>query len=225
VLHDFFNWVQSVPGATDGDPSTSWSQQFVGTLHFWSLTEGSHVLALMLFVGTILMVDLRMLGVAFRSVPYSALNDRVLPLTVVGFVLVAVTGVLLFLSNPVHYYHSIWFRLKVIFLVVAAINIFWFHYRVQKSQEEWDAMPSPPAKVKIAAAISLSSWILVIVFGRLIALSFFECETQKPGSFVYVFDECASEMGLSAQPEETTTPPAAAAPEASPDKTATGASQ
>lgn len=220
MLHDFFNWVQSVPGATGGDPSTSWSQQFVGSLHFWSLTEGSHVLALMLFAGTILMVDLRMMGLAFKSVPYSALNDRVLPLTITGFVLVAVTGLLLFLSNPVHYYHSIFFRAKMIFLVIAAANIFWFHYRIQKSQAEWDAMPSPPAKVKIAAAISLTSWILVIVFGRLIALSFFECETQKPGTFIYAFDECASEMGVAAQPEETPTPEAT-----SPDAKASGPQQ
>ncbi|HVY89046.1 MAG TPA: DUF6644 family protein [Hyphomonadaceae bacterium] len=224
MLHDFFNWVQSVPGATDGDPSTSWSQQFAGSLHFWSLIEGSHVVALMLFAGTILMVDLRMLGIAFRSVPYSALNDRVLPLTIAGFVLVVATGVLLFLSNPVHYYHSLFFRAKMVFLVVAAVNIFWFHYRVQKSQAEWDAMPSPPAKVKLAAAVSLSSWVLVIVFGRLIGLSFFECETQKPGSFVYIFDECAAQMGPP-QPEEEAPPPESAAPQAAPDKPATGTPQ
>jgi hypothetical protein len=188
------DWLQSVPGATDGDPYTSWSQQFAGSLHLWALTEGAHVLSLMLFAGTILMVDLRMLGVAFRNVPYSTLNDRVLPMTLVGFALVAATGLLLFFANPLQYYHSVWFRAKVVFLVIAAVNIFWFHRRLQKNQAEWDARPSPPAGVKLAAGISLASWILVILFGRLTAFTWFECENLQPDTFGYVFAECASEM-------------------------------
>ncbi|MEP7209392.1 MAG: DUF6644 family protein [Alphaproteobacteria bacterium] len=194
MFHDLLQWLQDVPGATDGDPSTSWSQQFAGSLHLWALTEGTHVLALMLFAGTIMVVDLRMLGVAFKDVPYSTLNNKVLPLTVGGFILLAVTGALLFFSNPVHYYHSLLFRMKIVFLFVAALNIFWFHYRVQKSLAEWDARPNPPPLVKLAAVISLTSWLLVIVFGRVTALSFFECESMKPGTPGYVFAECASLM-------------------------------
>ena len=195
MLHDLLDWLQSVPGATDGDPFTSWSQQFAGSLHLWAITEGAHVLSLMLFAGTILMVDLRMLGVAFRNVPYSTLNNTVLPMTLVGFALLAVTGLLLFFANPLQYYHSVWFRAKMIFLVIAAVNIFWFHRRLQKNLSEWDERPSPPASVKIAASISLASWILVILFGRLTAFTWFECENLQRGSFAYVFAECASEMG------------------------------
>jgi hypothetical protein len=194
LFHDLLQWLQDVPGATDGDPFTSWSQQFAGSLHLWALTEGTHLVSLMLFAGTILMVDLRMLGLAFRNVPYSTLNNRVLPLTVAGFVLVMATGALLFFSNPVHYYHSVFFRAKVIFIILAAINIFWFHARTQKNQAEWDTRSSPPTAVKVAATISLASWLLVIVFGRLMALTFFECENMKPGTFGYVFAECAVEM-------------------------------
>jgi hypothetical protein len=204
LFHDLLQWLQDVPGATGGDPSTSWSQQFAGSLHLWALTEGTHVLALMLFAGTILAVDLRMLGVAFRDVPYSTLNDRVLPLTVGGFILLVVTGVLLFLSNPVHYYHSVLFRAKIVFLLVAALNIFWFHYRVQKNIAEWDARKNPPAPVKLAAILSLASWTLVIVFGRVTALTFFECDRMQPGSFGYVFAEC--EVMLRPTPEAVEAP-------------------
>ena len=213
MFHDLLQWLQDVPGATDGDPFTSWSQQFAGSLHLWALAEGTHVLSLMLFAGTILMVDLRMLGLAFRNVPYSTLNNRVLPLTVAGFVLVTVTGLLLFFANPVHYYHSVFFRAKVVFIILAAINIFWFHYRTQKTQAEWDAQPSPPTAVKLAAGVSLASWLLVIVFGRLMALTFFECENMKPGTFGYAFAECAVEMrdaiaaDEEAAAEEATGPP------------------
>ncbi len=186
----------------DGDPSTSWSQQLAGSLHLWALIEGTHVLSLMLFAGTILMVDLRMLGVAFRNVPYSTLNNKVLPVTIVGFVLVMLTGLALFFSNPLTYYHSVWFRAKIVFLLIAAVNIFWFHYRIQKSQAEWDERPNPPAAVKLAAGVSLASWIFVIVFGRLTAFMFFECYNMEPGSFGYVFAECESAMGADEVIEE-----------------------
>ena len=194
MFHDLLQWLQDVPGAVDGDPSTSWSQTLAGSLHLWALIEGTHVLSLMLFAGTILMVDLRMLGLAFTQVPYSTLNNKILPYTIAGFALVMVTGLVLFFSNPVHYYHNVWFRVKVIFILLAAANIFWFHFRVQKTQAEWDALPKPPAPVKLAAGISLTSWIFVIVFGRLMAFVFFECENMPPGSFGYAFADCESEM-------------------------------
>jgi uncharacterized protein DUF6644 len=215
LFHDLLQWLQDVPGATDGDPTTSWSQQYVGSLNLWALTEGTHVVSLMLFAGTILMVDLRMLGVVFKNVPYSTLNNKILPLTIAGFVLVTVTGAMLFLSNPVHYYHNVFFRWKMVFLILAAINIFWFHYRVQKNLAEWDAMPNPPMLVKLSAAVSLTSWILVILFGRLMALTFYECENEKPGSFVYVFAECEPVMREVRQMEkEAAEAEAAAAAEA-----------
>jgi hypothetical protein len=220
LFHDLLQWLQDVPGATDGDPTTSWSQQFGGSLHLWALTEGTHVVSLMLFAGTILMVDARMLGIAFRQVPYSTLNNKVLPFTVAGFVLVTVTGVLLFLSNPVHYYHSVFFRAKILFLIVAAVNIFWFHYRTQKSIAEWDAAQKPPFPVKLAAVISLTSWILVIVFGRLTALSFFECQSMERGTFGYVFAECEPVMREVEELERQAAEEEAAAQEAAPDDAA-----
>ena len=135
-----------------------------------------------------------MLGFAFKDVPYSTLNNKILPYTIVGFALVMITGLVLFFSNPVHYYHNVWFRAKVIFIILAAANIFWFHYRVQKSQAEWDARPNPPTSVRLAAGISLTSWMFVIIFGRLMAFVFFECENMPPGSFGYAFADCESEM-------------------------------
>ena len=230
MFHDLLQWLQDVPGATDGDPSTSWSQQFAGSLHLWALTEGTHVLSLILFAGTILMVDLRMLGVVFKHVPYSTLNNRILPLTVAGFVIAVVSGVMLFLSNPVHYYHSVFFRAKMIFFFLAAANIFWFHYRVQKNIAEWDALEKPPLPVRLSAMVSLTSWILVILFGRLMALSFFECESMPRGTFGYVFAECepvmreveelerqAAEEEAKAAAEQDAAPADDAAPEATPD--------
>ncbi len=82
----------------------------------------------------------------------------------------------------------------MIFIFIAAANIFWFHFRTHKTISEWDERPNPPAMVKLSASISLASWIFVIIFGRLMAFVFFECESMPPGSFGYAFAECESEM-------------------------------
>ena len=141
MFHDFFLWIQEGLGAhPDGYPP-SWSAQFLGSLNLWSVTEGTHVLTLMLFAGTIWIVDLRMMGAAFKNVPFSKLNDRVLPFTILGFAVMIITGIILFLAKPMDYYHNIWFRAKMVFLLIAAVNIYWFHHKLQKSQDDWDVMP------------------------------------------------------------------------------------
>ncbi len=182
-------WLQEDFGATAD--AESWSQQFRGSLNLWGITEGTHVLMLMLFAGTIWLIDLRMMGVAFRNTPFSKLNDRVLPYTAFAFAVMIITGIILFLAKPMDYYHNIWFRVKIVFLLIAAVNIAWFHYKVQKTQPEWDDNPKPPAKVRLSGAISLTCWVLIIVFGRFIAYDWFNCGKPQPG-FVNWAAECAA---------------------------------
>lgn len=205
MFHEFFRWLQEDLGNSfdvDGNLlEPSWSQEFVGSLNLWAVTEGTHVLTLMLFVGTILFVDLRMLGVAFRKVPFSTLSEKVLPLTVTGFALMIFTGALLFFAKPMDYYHSLMFRVKMVFLLIAALNIFWFHYKLQKSQAEWDVSASPPRSVKISAVISLVSWIIVTMTGRFIAFPWFDCGEPQP-AFVKVLAECDALTGGDVLEEE-----------------------
>ncbi len=194
MLHDFINWLQHDLGKP-GPDGLSWSEALHASLNLWNLVEGTHVLTLMLFAGTIWIVDLRMMGVAFRNIPFSRVNDRVLPLTIAAFVTMIVTGLISFFGrDPLLYYHDVWFRLKMTFLVIASINIFWFHYMVQKSQAEWDNDPTPPTRVRVSGLVSMACWALVIIFGRFIAYDWYRCEKVPEGSFVYVFAECESAL-------------------------------
>lgn len=182
-------------GKGPGEYDPSWSELLAGSLNFWGLLEGTHVLTLMLFAGTIFLVDLRLLGLAFRQTPVSVMSDRVLPLTVVGFLLMVATGLALFYAKPLLYYHNLWFRLKLIFLAVALINIMIFHWRVQRSRHEWDTAPRPPAAARASALVSLTAWILVIAFGRFIAYDWYECGKALP-HWANVAQSCAtSERG------------------------------
>lgn len=191
MLSDFFDWLQNKWGATATPDGSSFSQLLLGSLNFWGLLEGTHLLMLMLFFGTILLVDLRMMGVGFREYPISVLSKRVLPLTMTAFAFMILTGVILFLAKPYEYWHNIWFRGKLILLALAMINIWAFHFMVQKNQAEWDELPNPPRKVKISALISLTSWILVIAFGRFIAYNWFECGKPQP-DWVNAAQNCAA---------------------------------
>lgn len=167
MFHEFFLWIQESLGAhPDGYPP-SWSAQFLGSLNLWSVTEGTHVLTLMLFAGTIWVVDLRMMGAAFKNVPFSRLNDRVLPFTILGFAVMIITGIILFLAKPMDYYHNIWFRAKMLFLLIAALNIYWFHHKLQKNQDEWDAMPEAGA-AEATASKGNAFWFAAASVGALL---------------------------------------------------------
>ena|SRR5262245_17912135 len=149
------------------------------SLYMYPIIESIHVIAITLFVGTIAMVDLRLLGLSFRDVPVSTMTSRVLPWTVAGFVVMIVTGLLLFYAIPVRTFHSVWFRTKMIFLLVAFINIWFFHRYVRRDQPKWDTRAVPPLGSRISAVISLTVWLTVIVMGRFIAYNWFDCDRPQ----------------------------------------------
>lgn len=191
MIREFLVWLQTELGKGSGDYPQSWSEALLGSLNFWGLLEGTHLLGLMLFAGTIFIVDLRLLGATFRKTPVSVISEKVLPLTVAGFILVVLTGLALFYAKPLAYYHNIWFRLKLVFIVLAMINIVVFHFRVQRNQAQWDTAEKPPASARASAIVSLTAWVLVIIMGRFIAYSWFEC--GKPMSdFMNAAQSCAA---------------------------------
>jgi hypothetical protein len=204
LIGHFLTWLQHTLGKGQGDTAQSWSEALLGSLNFWGLLEGTHLLALMLFAGTIFVVDLRLLGVTFRKTPVSVVSDRVLPLTVAGFLILMTTGLGLFFAKPLFYYHNLWFRAKMIFLVLAMLNIAVFHTRVQATQSSWDTEAKPPRDARISAILSLASWILVISMGRFIPYDWFEC--GKPiAHWANVLQDCkASEKGAMDLPATTT---------------------
>jgi uncharacterized membrane protein len=155
---------------------TPWSIALHESLYMYAITESTHVMSIMLFVGTIAMIDLRLLGVSYRSVPVTQMLSRMLPWTIAGFVLLVITGGMLFLAIPIRTYHSLWFRLKCLMILIAAINIAIFTFRVEHDKAKWD-LGAVPRKSKICAVISLSAWACVVVFGRLIAYNWFDCDS------------------------------------------------
>lgn len=195
MIGAFLNWLEHSLGKGPSPDAQSWSEALLGSLNFWSLLEGTHLIALMLFAGTIMVVDLRLLGVTFRKTRVSVVSDAILPLTVFSFLFVVITGLGLLFAKPLFYYHNIWFRAKMIFLALALINILVFHGQTQRTQDSWDAAEKPPRSARLAAAGSLLAWLLVITCGRFIPYDWYECGKPQT-AFINWVQECkTSEKG------------------------------
>ena len=158
--------------------------------YVWPLLESLHVMLLGLFVGTAFVTDLRLLGWSMQKIPVSEVTARLLPWTRIGFGGMVLTGGLLFYGYPLRYYHNLFFRIKVILLVVAAVNIFIFHRGVHRQVAEWDIDADLPRQAWIAGAVSLVVWAMIVVVGRMIAYNWFECSIQPQPAFVNWFAEC-----------------------------------
>ncbi|MEE4349469.1 MAG: DUF6644 family protein [Pacificimonas sp.] len=169
---------------------TAWSVALRESLYMWTILEATHVISLMLFAGLILMVDLRLLGIAFRDAPISEFERRVLPWVVAGFAIMLITGLVLFYAKPLTYWNNIFFRAKVAVLVLAIINIVWFHFRVQRNQATWDTAKRLPASVRASGVVSLVAWGSIIVLGRMIAYDWYDCVKLEGGGLLATLAQC-----------------------------------
>jgi uncharacterized membrane protein len=154
------------------------------SLYMYPLVESAHVLTLCVFVGTAVMLDLRLLGLTLRQVPVSEVIRRLLPWTAAGFVVMVITGALLFYAIPVRTYQNIFFRLKVVMLILAGLNVWLFHRKVQPTMSEWDLNAVAPRSARVAATVSLVLWAGIIVAGRMIAYNWFDCDIQPQPAIV-----------------------------------------
>ena len=133
--------------------------------------ESVHVLAIAIVVGSIAIVDLRLLGLASRERPVSRISADVLPVTWTAFALAAVSGVLMFMSNAPTYSHNAYFRGKLILLALAGINMAVFQAFAYRGVASWDTARRTPLAARIAAACSLSLWVLIVAAGRWIGFT------------------------------------------------------
>jgi hypothetical protein len=133
------------------------------------IIETTHVLAITMLVGTVAIVDLRLLGVVMKREPVSDLVKQVLPVTWCGFVIMIVSGLLLFWAKAEQCYANPIFRFKLLLLLLAGLNPLIFHSTVYRSVDTWNDAQAIPRQAKLAGAFSLTLWSAIIIAGRAIA--------------------------------------------------------
>jgi hypothetical protein len=124
--------------------------------------EVFHIVSFAIAIGTVAMVDLRLLGLAFKSQPASRIWKETAPWTLLGLVVVLISGPLIFFSDPVMYIYNLSFRFKIGALLLAII----FNYTVQRKVALSDSSGGLAA---LTAVVSLGLWVSVVAGGLFIA--------------------------------------------------------
>jgi len=138
------------------------------SLWLYPIVEIVHLTGIALLVGSIAMLDLRLLGFS-NSVPVRRLAAHILPWTAASFMLIVPSGLAMFVAHAGDFIASPVFVLKICLILAAGVNAAVFHAGVFRGASDWDVNRAPPAAARVAAALSLALWVSVLACGRLLA--------------------------------------------------------
>ena len=133
--------------------------------------ESVHVLAVCLVVGSIAVVDLRLLGFASVDRPVGRLMRSILPITVGAFGLAVAAGSLLFISHASKYLENRFFIAKITLIALAGVNMAVFHLIGARNLNQWENDALPPLFARVAGGLSLFLWVSVVACGRWIGFT------------------------------------------------------
>ena len=152
---DPWTWLENLPIAV-----------YIGESWWFPFLESIHVLASTFLVGSILMVDLRLLGLAARSHAVSRVTREIVPWTGSAAVISTLAGLGMFISQANRYMDNRAFQVKAVLLLLAGLNMAVFHLRTVRSLPRWDTAAVTSAAARFAAVGSLLLWIGIMLAGR-----------------------------------------------------------
>jgi len=171
-----------IPGLIASLEASGLATTIRNSLFLFPLIESVHVIGLTMVFGTIVIIDLRLLGIASTRRPFTAIASDVFKWTWMAFAVTATTGALMFITNASTYYQSAYFRAKMALLALSGLNMLVFELTARRSIHAWDRKASAPASGRAVAVLSLVIWIGVIVLGRWIGFTTSSTPTQlDPG--------------------------------------------
>jgi hypothetical protein len=170
------------------------------SLYYFPFLEAIHVMALSVIFGTILVVDLRALGVASTHRPFTRMSNELLRLTWGAFALSVLTGALMFTTNARVYAHNTAFQLKMVLLLCAGINMAAFHLTAGRNVARWDNSPAAPGIGRATAALSIALWIGVIFSGRVIGFTTTGAQAKEAPAPTANFDDFLNGPGSAPAP-------------------------
>jgi hypothetical protein len=162
-LRSWFEWVDAFPS----------SIAFRESSYVYPFTLTTHIVGMSIFVGLVIMMDLRLAGIGNTRTPLTQVQKRLFPWQMLGMVLSFSTGALLFYGQPMRFYSNIFFWIKVVMMILAAVNALAFHQLTYRSVAAWDSDTATPYGARLAGALSLALWAAVVISGRLIAYNWF----------------------------------------------------
>ena len=153
--------------------STRLAELVTQSTYGFPIVVAIHLLGLGLSVGTVIWFDLRLLGRVLTSTPVSEVYRRLAPVMMTGFVVMFGSGAVIFTGYAAAAYNNPYFRLKLAMIALAGLNAAVFHVYTQRRLAGWDGWSQPPAGARVAGAISIVSWIVVVLAGRMMSYTMF----------------------------------------------------
>ncbi len=147
---------------------TALGEAMRGGIFLYPIVETGHILGFATLVGSILVLDLRLIGVG-RGIRPAALMRIAVPVAACGFLLAAVTGSMLFVTEATAYVRNPAFYAKQALIVLGLVNIAVFHRALMPVAGSWPEDTPPPRRARISAALSALTWAGVLICGRFIA--------------------------------------------------------
>jgi len=152
---EFWTWLEGLPLA-----------EHIGFTWWFPLLESVHVVAIGLVVGSILMVDLRLLGVAALRYSVTSMTRELILWTWCAFLLAMMTGAGLFITRASVYIENPAFQAKLALVLLAGFNMALFQFLTFRNVESWDTATATPVAARAAGAISLALWAAIVLAGR-----------------------------------------------------------
>jgi hypothetical protein len=152
-------------GALEG---SAFGQAMRQWLWLYPSVEIVHIAGIALLVGSIAILDLRLLGLS-RSLPVRRLASHILPWSIASFALIVPSGLAMFVAHASDLMSNPVFAVKIGLILLAFANAGLLHAGALRSADRWDVDVMPPPAARAAAAASLLLWISVIACGRLLA--------------------------------------------------------
>ena len=154
-----------------GLENSSLGQYIASSTWAFPTIETLHVISFVVVLGTIVVMDVRMLGLTTTGYPLTRLSKDTLKLTWIAFICAAITGSLLFISKATSYAINPYFLRKMICMALAGANMIVFEFLTWRSVKNWDTGVMIPTATKLAGALSIVFWTLVVFFGRTVGFT------------------------------------------------------
>jgi hypothetical protein len=160
---DIASVAQTIEGSTVGE----WMRS---SLKAMPIVESIHVLSAAVVFGTILIVDLRLLGFPNTRRQFTTISHELIGFTWTAFVMAVITGALMFAPNATTYFNNTAFQIKMLLLFAAGLNMAVFENVTSRGVAAWNVGATPRA-ARLAGALSILIWVTVIFVARWIGFT------------------------------------------------------
>ncbi|OFV98649.1 MAG: hypothetical protein A3H28_10480 [Acidobacteria bacterium RIFCSPLOWO2_02_FULL_61_28] len=148
LLFEFGEWLETTP----------WSHAMDYSVHIFPMVSALHYFSVFLVVGTVVALDLRLLGLAGRRQSVTQVAEQLYPWIWTGCGLALLSGFLMFSPGAGELFLTLFFKPKLVFTILAVVSV----VVIQRGVRKWDQQPATPILAKLAAVISLALWIAAL---------------------------------------------------------------